>query len=384
MTSRNSFDRMRIEAELRKLTALETELASLRERVGESSDVLADDTRLRAAVAPILSDAMREAGMEDHERMASAIAPYVVGTIHTEILNSQDELIEAIHPKLGVLIREAVANAVEELNRKVDEALPVDRWVAAAKARMTGAPAAGFMLNAQSRFAIREALLIERKSGELLAREHIGDADERSADELDEDLLASMIASLQQFATEAFGATGAGDLRRFSFTEDTVYLRTSPTKILAVRCNGVAPPEVEARIDNLLERALEEARSTGEYSEALHLQEVYAEAPDKPDISASAILGRGLAAVATVILAFFAEGWIWGAHQARWATAVDEAVRADPVLEPYALRVELSGQGESVRVAGLLPDSEALERLKDRLGWVGSPLDIVFDIDVIR
>lgn len=432
-TTRDSFERMRIEAELRRLAEMETLVGDLQARLetvdqqigdqdrlrkaiapilsgaledagvdspdavaeaiapyvtgtirAEIAGTLSDEHRLRGAIAPVLSGALRDAGAADHGAVASSLAPYVVDTMRVEILNSQDELIEAIHPKLGVLIRAAIANAIEELNRKVDEALPLDRWIAAVKGRITGVSSSAFLLGQGRAFQIREALFIERQSGLLLARQSLAEADADEA-QPDEDMLAGMIAAIQGFADDTFGSSGAGDLRRFSFTEDTVYLRATPTKLLAVRCSGVAPPEIETRIDMLLERALEQTRKQGGYEGVQLLENLQTEqGQPKSGVSASKIMAGGLGTVAAALVLVWGHGAVVGANQQRWLAEVDEVVHSQPGLGPYPLSVSLSQDGETIRVAGLLPDEEARERMAESIEWVATPLKLDIDVDVVR
>jgi len=372
------------EAANKKALALEAELGSLAGRVEEVDESLSQPERLRRAIAPVLSGALRDAGVEDHDPMASAIAPYIIQTIKSELLNSQDELVEAIHPRMGALIAAAVTNAVAELNEKVDNALPIDRWMASAKGRLTGSPSAGWLLEDGNTFTVKEAMLIERQSGILLASER--NAMISGVENPDEDLMAGMIAALQGFASEAYGATGAGDLRRFSFTEDTVYLRGTPTKLLALRCSGVAPPAIESRVDHLLETALERLRDDDDLTGGMQMLDDF-NAPfdvaNDEGPSASTIIGRALAGVAALVALVWGHGAVTDAHESRWLTSVEEAVEGDRRLSPYPLSVTREENGGSFVVSGLLPDEAALTALSERIDWSGSPIPVTLDVALV-
>ena len=372
------------EAANSKAQALEAEIGALAGRVEEVDEALTEPERLRRAIAPVLSGALRDAGVEDHDPMASAIAPYIIQTIKSELLNSQDELVEAIHPRMGVLIAAAVTNAVAELNQKVDNALPIDRWMASAKGRLTGSPSAGWLLEDGNTFMVKEAMLIERQSGILLASER--SSMDPNVENPDEDLMAGMIAALQGFASEAYGATGAGDLRRFSFTEDTVYLRGTPTKLLALRCSGVAPPEIENRVDQLLETALERLREDGDEIGGSMMLDDFNSPPDVANDngpSASTIIGRALAGIAAIVALVWGHGAVTGAHESRWLSSVEQAVEGDGSLSPYPLSVARDETGESFVVSGLLPDEAALQALNERIEWSGSPIPVKLDVALV-
>lgn len=355
---------------------------ALSQKVDAADRILTDPDRMRRAVAPILSGAVRDAGGDDPAQMSNAMAPYVVSTIKSEIRGSKDELIEAIHPHLGKLIASAVANAIDEINRKVDEALPIDRWIASAKGKLTGAPAAGWLLENGKAFAIRDAMLIDRHSGVLLANERI-DTDQGSQAP-DEDLMAGMIAALHGFASEAYGATGAGDLRRFSFTEDTVYLRGSPTKILALRCTGVAPPEIETRVDQLLLDTLERLNDAEGDANVLRLDALHIPPePEGESVSASRILATGIGAIASLFALVWGNAAVREAHDTRWLESVRNIVEQSADLGPYPLEVNRGAEG-SITIRGLLPDDAAMAALRGRLRQVPIPTEIEFDVALLK
>lgn len=371
-----------IKAAESKAAALESEISTLSGRLEDADLSSYEPERLRKFIAPVLTGALREAGHADRDEMSSAIAPYILGTVKSEILNSEDELVEAIQPRVGILIKMAMTQAIEDLNRKVDEAMPVDRWIAAAKGRLTGAPPAGWLLEDGNAFVVKEAMLIERQSGVLLASER--STLDVSAASPDEDLMAGMIAALQGFASEAYGATGAGDLRRFSFTEDTVYLRGTPTKLLALRCSGVAPPEVEARVDELLETALE--RMLGEEGgDGVHLLDDFNTAGDtEPSgASGSTILAYALSGIVAVFALIWGHGAVTDAHESRWISSVEQAISGDARLSPYPLTVERDEEESAIVISGLVPDEAALRALEQRLDWSASPVPIILNIALV-
>ncbi len=367
------------------LEDLRARLDGLTEHIAKVDLGITEPQRLRAAIAPVLAGALRDARADDPAQLSSAMAPSMIGTIRSEILNSEDELIEAIHPRLGLLISAAITNAIDELNRKVDEALPVDRWMASVKSRLTGAPAAGWVLKGGRDFHVKDALLIDRNSGVLLASER---GPQEESETLDEDLVAGMIAALQGFASDAYGATGAGELRRFSFTEDTVYLRGTPTKILALRCSGVAPPEIESKVDALLVAALERLREAGDVSTEIFALEGLETAPDVQAVagpSASRIAAGMIGAVAASVALVWGHGAVIDIHESRWVQAATDAARADASLSPYPIDVALDPQGgDAITISGLLRDQTALDALVERVRWTATPVDIVYDIALIE
>jgi F0F1-type ATP synthase membrane subunit b/b' len=142
----DTFREMMLEARIDRAARTEKSLHDLEEKV-ERSEIRWNEAELRERVATILADTIREAGHTDHEALARAIAPHIIGTVRNEIGNAHPEIIEALSPRLGELIRAAVAKSVEDLQRQIDQAVPVDLWIATLKAkdpaRRSGVPGAG-------------------------------------------------------------------------------------------------------------------------------------------------------------------------------------------------------------------------------------------------
>ena len=365
-----------------KASAIDVELTQLAQRI-ENADIASySPERLRSFISPALTGALRQAGQDKPGELANTLAPHIIGTIKTEILNSEDELVEAIYPRMGLLIKLAIAKAMEDLNRKVDDALPFDRWIAALKGRLTGTPPIGWLLEDGTTFIVKEAMLIERQSGVLLAVER-STSDTLKDGNPDEDLMAGMIAALQGFASEAYGATGAGDLRRFSFTEDTVYLRGTPTQLMALRCSGIASPEIEARMDELLETALERmGNDTGDA--ALMLDDFNKPHDDNEGgVSGSKIMFGTLGIIALIVGLLWGHSAVTNAHEARRIATIEAVITDDMRLTAYPLAVTRQDRDSPFVISGLLPDRQSLDALKARLASSTATLNIELDIALV-
>lgn len=310
---------------------------------------------LRETIANILADALRDAGRTDREALIRAIAPNILATVRGEISSAHPEIIEALSPRMGELIRAAVARATEDLQRQIDEAVPVDLWIATLKSRLTGTSTTSWVIREEDGFRVIEAFLIERGSGLILAQDRPIGADIGDPAALDDDLLGGMIAALDAFARDAFGGGGIDELRQLTLSAGTIYLRASPTKILALRCTGIAPPKIEDEIDHLLDHVIRRLQEGGEDALPDRLLAVDMDPrPEEGGASGAAIVGK----VAAVFLAVMLAGWghfaLEGANDARWTDATYDIAHGHPNMTGYP--VEATHADGTVTLTGLVPD----------------------------
>ncbi len=370
----DSFRQMLLDAQLERAAKSDDHLEAISDKLSITDERWSEES-LTAAVANVLADSIREAGHGDSDVLSRSIAPHIVSTIKREISNAHPEIIEALSPRMGVLIRAAVANAVEDLQRQIDQAMPFDIWIATIKSRLTGAPSAGWLVGSAEEFRVLEAYLIERGSGVLLARDKPPEVDEDDDSLLDDDLLAGMIAALDSFASDAFGSGGLEELRQLKMSQGTVYLRASPTKILALRCTGQAPPGIEERVDTLLERAIQQATGQGEDLDPGRLL-AGAQAPMEPGINPAALIGKAALGIAAAFAVLIGHFYLESANRSRWVEAVQTAAADDPALAGYPMTAAYDGDNAAVELRGLVPDAAALAEMQTRVSHVPLPLPL--------
>ena len=370
----DTFREMMMEARVERAAATERALSEIEEKVDQSEARWSED-EMREIVAHVLADSIREAGTMDRDALIRSIAPNVLSTIRSEISTSHPQIIEALSPRLGELIAAAVEKAMEGMQRQIDAAVPVDLWIAGVKAKLTGTPSTGWIVSREDGFAVMEAYLIERGSGLLLARDRPVDMD-AGEDAFDDDLLSGMIAALDSFAHDAFGGSGIETLRELTLTAGTIYLRASPTKILALRCTRAAPPEVEDEIDQFLDRVITRVQEEGDGVD-LTPARLLADAP-KADtgetISAAAILVKSLSVMAALIALIWGHFMLEGSNTERWIDAMGASVRDDPGMSGYPVTVVYDEAEEMARIGGLVPDDMARTAIEDRLARLATPL----------
>ncbi len=324
------------------------------------------EDELRETVARVLADALREAGRTDRDALIRAIAPNVLATVRGEISNAHPEIIEALSPRIGELIRTAVNKAVEGLQRQIDDAVPVDLWIATLKSRLTGTSSASWIIHEEDGFRVIEAFLIERGSGLILAQDRPVGSELDDSATLDDDLLGGMIAALDAFARDAFGGGGIDELRQLNLSAGTIYLRASPMKILALRCTGTAPPKIEEEIDHLLDQVIRRLQEGGDDALPARLLAVDV-APVSGDdgVSGAALIGKGVAAVAAIMLTIWGHFALEGANIERWTESAFDVANGHPAMTGYP--VEAAYADGAVTVTGLVPDEATRADIADAL-----------------
>ena len=369
--TKDTFRDMLLEARIAEAKGMRASVANLDEKMDRAEARWTED-EFREAVAIVLADSLREAGHSDREALIRAIAPNILATIRNEIGTSQPEIIEALSPRMGELIRAAVAKAVEGLQRQIDEAMPVDLWMASVRAALTGTSSSGWIIRGESGFHVIEAFLIERGSGIVLAQDRPEGAGP-DIGALDDDLLGGMIAALDSFALDAFGRGGIDELRQLTLSAGTIYLRASPTKILALRCTGTAPPRIEDEIDRLLDNVIRRVQEGGEDDVPARLLAVDAE-PAGGEGGASALVFKVALAAAAIIAAVFGHGMLEQANSDRWTDAAVHAARDDPAMIGYP--VEAAYAQDTLTLTGLVPDVPTRDGIERRLAALPIPAAI--------
>lgn len=372
---------------LRQLQALAQTEASHRLDLAQRIDTLFERTgteqRLRESVARILDGALRDAEVNRHDQMSRAIAPLVVKTIKVELKNSQDEMVEALYPITGRLVKAYVASAMKDLMDQMNRRIESNAVMLRLRSLTTGRSVAELALADSQRLTVEELFLVRRGSGELI--QHW--PERRGASDSDIHL-SGVLTAINDFANHAF-KDGGGNLRSFELDNFSVYLRASPTFLLAAKCQGAAPPGVEALMDAEFLQVIARQQSAARDSLTGTADEQAADivlAPVATSIDAKLAAHHaefagsiprsnplkvlGIIALIPLIgwLAWSGYGW-YQTTQTR--TAAEQVVAGMPGLSGYPLTLGVSAQGRLLDVHGLVPSAEAkttvMARLREQL-----------------
>jgi outer membrane protein OmpA-like peptidoglycan-associated protein len=348
---------------------------ALTHRIDAVFDRAGTTERFQSSIASVLDGALREAEVARHEDMASAIAPLILRTVKTEIVNSRDELVEVLYPQLGKMLRAFVSaeikRVIDDANRRFERNPVMLRL----NALLTGRSASELALSDIQRLQVETVFLIRRATGELVARWPQCE----TGSNLDH-VMGGVLTAINEFTLEAFKAEGSA-LRQIDLSGSQVYLRVSPTFLLAAKCAGSSPAGVETAFDdeflNLLERrqgtldAVGLGGRSGADGSALmadlaHRLEARLSAL-QPQPAALHGGVRPLTLLATLIGLPLAAWLAWGlyvdyriAHVERVARDV---VAADADMRGYPTGYRVGQRGRALAISGLAPSGAVKDRV---------------------
>ncbi len=339
--------------------------------------------RFTTSVASVLDEALSQAEIERHSEVASAIAPLIVQTIKTEIRGSQDELAEALYPSLGRMVKAYVVSAIRDLMDEINRRLESNRFMLRLRSLLTGRPVVELAFVEGQKLVVEELYLIRRGLGELL-----GHWPAINGPTPHDQRVSGILTAINEVVTEAFDADKAA-LRRIDLGTSLIYLRASPTHLLAAKCRGVAPESVEQIIDEQYLGTIERLRALfnggtdpNVPSRAVNrlLGDLAASLEDAIGAQHAKLMRRrtGLSPAVVVVWAIglALAGWAgWSAYSgyqtARVRAIAAEALAGAPALAGYPVHADVAHRGRDVALAGLVPTTEAgqdgLRRLREAL-----------------
>lgn len=389
MTTDHSDNNPQNEEELKQLLfARELALlADLKARVG-------DESAMTKSVETVLVQVLRSAEARDHERVAAALAPLILSSMRNEIRNSRDMMVDALYPITGRLIAAAVKDAIkkafEQVDERLDSALSWDRWRARVVSKITGRNQAEILFHYRPVFRIEAFLLADRATGTPIARfGGFGARDDASDDEL----FAGMLNATLTFARNALRETEGGDLRRLDFGGAELFLRTSPTLLLAVRANGPPPADIDERLEQVFVSFLSANRELidveGPINPDLGVQlsdDLLARLNSVADKSAEESKGlpwKGIllgAAVALALAWFGGNAFLAERSRTKLLDSTHAAIASLPSLNGY--RIDAAVDGSDLTVNGLAPTAAVVAALTDKLNQVAADAGVTLTVDL--
>ena len=338
------------------------------------------DERLQKSVAHIIDGALRDAEVEKHDELADAVAPVVVTTVKTEIRNSRDDIAEALYPMTGRMVKAYVASAmkdlVETLNRKLDNNAVMLRM----RALSTGRPVSELLLADSQRVEVDELFLIRRGTGELVARWPANDTGHNQ-----DQVMSGILAAINDFASEALKDEGSS-LREIDLGDRQVYLRASPTYLLAAKCSGTGSATAEKVLDDAFLSAIDQLNELGEREGldkgpetkakmlallAGDLQEDLHEAQEEAAAAAAESGGSALSLLAWIIGLPLAIWMCWLVYENYWRARVtdvaNQIVISSSEFKGYPTELKVTSLGRDVAITGLAPSRDAKDSVVKRM-----------------
>jgi outer membrane protein OmpA-like peptidoglycan-associated protein len=367
-------------------------LAKLDERLGAVQERVGDDKLFQNSVRRVIVDALREAGVDDHERLSATLAPLVLASLREEIRSSRDMMVEALYPLTGRLVSAAVRNAFREFLETLDTTLSqtfsltrIRIWF---QALFTRRSQAELLLEAFPIFDIDDALIIHRPTGLLVA--HTGDDEEDADGEasgIDSDLVGGMLSAIMSFTKDAFGEGDRGELSTLEFGASTLFIHSSPTITLAVKTSGTAPASFDGRLERAFVGFLDRfGRPLGDFDGELEAElqmDMVADlrsrlravvGASKNAAGSRRSVGKAIALLVLVLLAVIGllgkrylderEVARREAEVVRIERAAAEAIASAPGILGYPVEAHYDRDADVLRVVGLTPDYEERDSLR--------------------
>lgn len=346
-------------------TELSQRIEIINERAGSAD-------HFSRAVSEVLDHAIELAERERHDELQRALSPVVVHTVKTEIFNSQDALVQALYPMTGQMVKAYVASAMKDLVNQINRRLESNALMLRIKSITTGNSMAELALAETQRLEVEELLLIRRGTGELIAwwPENPGRANH-------DHLMGGVLTAINSFATEAL-EPDENALRQIDLGASQVYLRSSPTYLLAAKCTGTAGGSIEQIIDDeflATVSSLGGADDSGEQARdgmdklgpriSDRIEKKY-ESLNRPALGVSPVK------LMAVIFGLPLLAWIaWSAYISFETSRVREAARqvieTSPEIRGYPTTLTVAPRGRSLTISGLAPDSDAVQSVVGRL-----------------
>jgi len=360
----NRLKELLFENESRALSELNRRMDIVFERVGSPE-------RFTGSVASVLDEALAQAETERHAEVSHAIAPLIVQTIKSEIRGSQDELAEALYPSLGRMVKAYVVSAIRDLMDEINRRLESNGFMLRLRSLLTGRPVAELAFVEGQRLRVEEIYLIRRGLGQLL-----GHWPAVNGPTAQDQRVCGILTAINEVANEVFDADKAA-LRRIDLGTSLIYLRASPTHLLAAKCRGVAPLAVEKIIDDQFLATIERLRALfngGEDTNAPS-RAVYTLLDDLADSLETSIgeqhtkLSRRRTGLSPAVVLVWGIGlalaaWAaWSAY-AGYQTARVRAIAAhvlanEHALAGYPVHAAVEHRGREVALTGLVPTTAA-------------------------
>ncbi len=221
------------------------------ERVSELSDRLDQPHQRTRDVAEVLPDALNEAHRQG--RLGPSLAKPLEQAIHSSIARDPKSFADMLFPVMGPAIRKSIGEAIKSLMEGINQAVqqsPLSpqgiRW--RIEASRSGLPLSEVILRHTMAYRVRQAFLIQRDSGLLIA--HASDEDEAA---LDEDAVSAMLTAIQDFVRDSVGDEQSG-LSAAELGEHTVWALPGPIGQLAVIVDGHPPTVLRQELRERLEQ----------------------------------------------------------------------------------------------------------------------------------
>ena len=260
--------------------AEQSELATINERVSQLEALLdgkLSTNDLPAGFAAAISGSSAAFDRKDKRHFLSNLNLLTREGVKAEIRAAEPAILQSVSANLTTVITQTIKQQFDDLIDYINEQIngsssPLKRVQIKLRSIASRRPEAEIWLEAFPQYSVTRAMLVHQPSGLLIRSVH-RQRDERGAvlrggklvsdASGDDEIIASMLSAIGNFADDAFGSNSSGGLKSLEFESSELVMFTSPLIKLVAVIEGPRPRNLEARLNRAF------ARLTDKYAERL-------------------------------------------------------------------------------------------------------------------
>lgn len=244
-----------VEREVQRLNDIEALAAKIKPSLAPAISASIRESRegMVEALSPIIDRLITTSIQNSRDSMVTALLPIIDRLISTSVRESRDSMVDALYPIIGRLVSRAVSQALRDLVRRIDDqmrsALDVRLMMRRLQARVAGISEAELALRSVLPFQVLQIFLIHSETGLLL---NVLTQDIEQA--ADSDLISGMLTAIRDFAQDAIGRGGDGELDEVQYGDKRILIETARYIYIALVSEGIEPLGFRADVrDRLLD-----------------------------------------------------------------------------------------------------------------------------------
>ncbi len=285
----------------------------------------------------------------------------------------KNDLFDLIYPLVGKIVQKKVAEAfrslVNYINDRLDSTLSVKIWSYRIKSWKSGIPLAEIILRASLPFVVEELLLIDRKTGILLASA----SGSRTAP-VDRDLVSGMLSAINDFIVTSFSRAGGDScVNSIQYGSFTIFVEEGRYCYAAIVVDGSPDmqfhEDASALLDTVHARFRTQLRSfSGDVSEVSAAGEFLEEfirrknTPPPAPAEKSYFKVKALAASLAVLLTAITGWWIFS-EIGDYRLERRVMARIASLMPRNTIDIDIDADGGEITVSGYVNSFENAERL---------------------
>ncbi len=209
-------------------------------RIEQLQSSVNNPTEVLERTMPVTISLLADNAQTHTQATADALAPIMGQAIERQITAQPQVMVDAMSPIMLQAVNSSIAQQMRELVRTIDErrreAFDFRRQANRVMSRVKGVSEAEMMLRDALPYEVERVFLIHRETSLLLSS-----VSKEKRETSDLDMVSSMLSAIRDFAGEAFGTAGDGDLEEISHAGKRILLEAGSYAYMAVVVDGIEP-----------------------------------------------------------------------------------------------------------------------------------------------